>query len=203
MNNMVKLFSLVLCIGLFCACEDSPNASFVYGTVKMGSASSVFQGTLDESGDYDAYGYCKMKGQNISFTVGHAPAGQLDRVNLPAPLYISIAGVKGPAVKGVYDLQNAGGAIPVPKDLPALYTTFSQAVLVTEDDTWNVTPTATTNCAVELFAVPANGEVIFENNMNKSFDYYVRLECSGLAATGQNGNRLNSFSAELFFENCS
>ncbi len=201
MRNMIKLWSLVLCIGLFNACEDSQIPSFVYGTVEAdGNDASAFQGNLGQSGDYDVYGYCKVKGGNLNFAVGHAPAGEISRSSVEYPVYISIAGVKGPPVRGVFDFSVTNTATPPPRDNPALYTTFTNANVITDEDQWTVTP-ATATCTVELFATPAVGEVIFE--VNKSFDYYVRLECSQVVNSGQNGTRLSGFSAELFFENCS
>jgi hypothetical protein len=201
MRNMIKLLSLVLCIGLFNACEDSQIPSFVYGTVEAdGNDAAAFQGTLVQSDDYVVYGYCKVKGGNLNFAVGHAPAGEISRSSVEYPVYISIAGVKGPPVKGVFDFSATNTATPPPRDNPALYTTFTNAIVVTDEDQWTVTP-ATATYTVELFATPAVGEVIFE--VNKSFDYYVRLECSQVVNSGQNGTRLSGFSAELFFENCS
>jgi hypothetical protein len=202
MSTMIKLLSLVLCIGLFSACEETPNSTFVYGTVEVDGRETIFQGTLGQSGDYDVYGKCKKRGTNLDFAVGHAAANQLDKVRVENPAYVNVVGVQGPPVKGVYDFTVTNTPVPPPKDLPALYTTFTNSLIANDDDQWSVTPTSAT-CNVELFATPLEGEVVFENNLNKSFDYYVRMECHSVSGTGQNNTRLRGFSAELFFENCS
>ncbi|MBN2717434.1 MAG: hypothetical protein JXX14_16395 [Deltaproteobacteria bacterium] len=185
---------------------DTPGddtAAYVYGTIEVNPGGvAQFQGSLAESRRTHAYGYCTRMGDTFEFTVGHTSARELDQVfmNEGIPAYLSIADVQGPPSEGVFALTDSVNGVPVPKQDYSLRTTFASAVLITQMDNWNIRSDEA-DCVVELFATPVSGELIFENDLNKSFDYYIRLGCNA-SVQGLNGTELNFFSAELYFENC-
>ena len=204
MNKISKILFPVLIIGLFASCEESKSAAFVYGKVEVSPGGKAeFQGSLAETGKADVYGYCEKKGDNFNFTVGHTSARDLDQVILTTgvPVYLSVSGIVGPPSDGVYDLSDAEDLEPDPKDDEELETVFGSAVIKTDLDEWSVDAQEAT-CVVDLFATPKDGELIFEDELNKTFDFYVALHCLAIPGTGINGETLNTFSVELFFENC-
>ncbi|MBN2714558.1 MAG: hypothetical protein JXX14_01810 [Deltaproteobacteria bacterium] len=204
MNKISQILFLALVVGLFASCEESKGAAFVYGTIEISPGGrATFEGSLAESSTSKHYGYCEMDGDKFNFTVGHTNSKDLNQVFLKEGIaaYVSIAGVEGPPSEGVFDLTDPNDRTPDPKNDEKLETKFDSAVVKTVDDEWNLQASEAV-CAVELFATPLEGEVIWENDLNKTFDYYVRLDCYSIPETGLNGSELNSFNIELYFENC-
>lgn len=213
MNKISKILFLALIyglfVGLFASCEESKSAAFVYGKVEVRPGGNAdFHGSLDETGKADVYGSCEKKGDSFNFTVGHGSSRDIEGAVPPTGiyLYLSISGVAGNPTEGVYDLSNASDLDPEPKEDEDLHTTFETAVIKTTDgvitNQWNVNA-EDAECMVDLFAVPVEGELIFEDDLNKTFDYYVSLECYAIPGSDDDsGEDLNTFRAEMFFENC-
>lgn len=208
MKTISKILILALFATLYCSCDDPAEPAFVYGTISISPGEEAeFHGSLSTSGAEDVYGSCKVKNGVLQFTVGHSSSADLDGiVGVTAPTFLSVAGIIGPdgaPLKGVFDLDPTQEKY-LPKDDPVYYSTFTNAQVKNDVDSWQFKADPV-NCKVELFAVPIEGEVIFEEEaQNKPFDYYVRLVCSGMPSLeGINGKELRTVTAELYFENCS
>ena len=177
--------------------------SYVYGTVDTVPGGTVhFEGTIGDKGYGKLYGYCERNGDAFNFLVGHTDLWSLEDVFFQdgIPAYIEIYKVKGPPSVGVFELSDTHSNTPTPIDDDRLYTTLDAAIVATDQDVWYF-DFEEADCKVELFATPAQGELIFDNDLNKSFDYYVRLSCSG-PITGIYDEQLNSFNAEFYFADC-
>ncbi|MBN2342594.1 MAG: hypothetical protein JXX29_17960 [Deltaproteobacteria bacterium] len=208
MKTISKILFLVLIAALMGSCEESTGPAFVYGHVSIGPGETAeFHGKLSTSGAADVYGSCKVKDGKLDFTVGHASKANIDGLIgiEDAPTFISISQVTGPnggdAAEGVFDLSGATDP-PEPNLDPSRQSTFYRAEVKNEIDSWDFMADSD-NCRVNLFAVPIEGEVIFENDLSKSFDYYVNITCANISLPGESGETLRSVNLEFYFENCS
>ncbi|MBN2530659.1 MAG: hypothetical protein JXR76_30005 [Deltaproteobacteria bacterium] len=209
MNKTPQILFLVFIASLVVSCDESKGAAFVYGHIEIDPPGAIadFEGKLEASDNSPVYGKCTMDGNKFIFTVGHASTGELSNLGVDAPTFLSISGIPGPPSKGVYDLTQTP---PSPIDNPTTYKKLGAGVKIwaqTKEDKWTFAGNEA-DCDLELFAIPKDGEVIFEENLdlNKTFDYYVRLYCSSVIASKEistiKGRRFNFFNAELYFENC-
>ena len=212
MNKLSQTVFLVLALAFLASClascDESKASAFVYGTIRVspGNGTADFEGTLENSNSAPVFGACKMSGDTFSFTVGHADVRGLEGVDADAPTFLSISGISGPPVEGVFDLES--GDPPSPKDDEDLEKTLGEGASVwvgTDEDDWSFNGSEA-DCNVELFATPVAGEVIWEDELNKTFDFYVRIRCDSVTDNAAEGNRsntqFNTLDAELYFENC-
>lgn len=207
MKTISKILFLILVAASFCSCDEPAGPAFVYGSISIGPGDTAdFHGSLSNSGAAEVYGSCKVENGVLQFTVGDASEADIDGiVGVNNPTFLSVAGIVGPngaPVNGVFDLDNSENDEYKPKNNSDDYSTFTRAHVKNDIDTWKFVADSS-NCKVELFAVPIEGEVIFEDGLSKSFDYYVRLNCSNMSLPGQKSETLRTLYAELYFENCS
>ena len=204
MNKISQVLFLVLIVGLFAGCEEDKKDAFVYGTVEVSPGGTVeFEGTISEVSKTKYYGSCEMKDNKFSFSVGHTDLPGIDNLKLgdTLPLFIFVGDIQGPPVEGVFDLSDETDSNPPPLDVEADYTSLGRVIVKTDKDQWEFASDEA-NCTIERFATPIDGELIFDNELNKTFDYYVRLECFAIQPLGAEDETLNSVIAELYFENC-
>ena len=189
----VLLGALVCVLSLsMVACEDEKADSWIKGEFQASGScgDTSFNGTIAKSGG-DYYGFCELDGDNFKFEVGH---DQMNSISSSSEFNIAVTGIAGPATEGVF--QSNGLA----KDDESLYTTFSN-VRIKNVNTFTMGESIISDeCAVELFAEPIEGEL--EPDSKDEFDYYVRIQCSGLSETDEGGGTLSGFSMEFYFGNC-
>lgn len=206
MKTISKLFLLVLWAALLGSCDEPSKTAFVYGEISMApGGKALFHGSLSSSGSASVYGSCEYKNGKFNFTVGQADEKTIESIpEDQSPTYLSISGIEGPdgsPTEGVFVIEE-GGNKPTPKANESYYGSMSRIVAKNDKDGW--TFEANDSCVVQLFATPKAGEVIFnEEDLNKTFDYYVRLSCTGGNFEGDDGTPLSTIYAELYFENCS
>ena len=203
------LFSL-----LTFGCNDPKGAAFVYGNagINPGGGDDHINGELAKSSSSDYYGYCEKTSSGFNFVVAHANVNDLDDVtSVDQPLYFKFEGVKGAGkngapTDGVFDGYGDYGK-GLPKYGDKYEGSFKSAKIIA-DETFIFGP-SDGNCSVELFATPTDGEVLTNTSQdhyieNKSFEYYVRIDCNGMqnVISSESGLPLNSMYLEFYFDNC-
>ncbi|MCU0660898.1 MAG: hypothetical protein MUC50_01060 [Myxococcota bacterium] len=183
-----------------CSCEEKPSEpAQVWGSVAPSILSSSFQvnGSLGEGGQR-YYGYCRLEDGVFSFGLGnHKPTA-----NAPATMFYStVSGVSGPPTEGVFK----DGAPKVNEDLHKKFKSASFKVGTAQS--WNVNSNNMSSdeyCHVSLFASALDTELLPEEYGSEPFDYYLRIECSGLDIPDNAGHgaNLTSFYTNLYFSGC-
>ncbi len=175
------------------SCDEETKPAYVNGTINCSQCQELtFDGTLKKSGA-KYYGYCQYTDGEFKFEVGHADEASVEGAT---KAYLYIKGIPGEPVQGVFD------ELKQVKDDEALYTDFGQITLKNVN-TYNIgSGELDDSCAVELFAEPAEGELI--PVIAKSFDYYVRINCQGLDAVmdPDSSVSLTSIRLEFYLDNC-
>jgi hypothetical protein len=202
MRNVLATILVGITVVCLAGCEEEVKPSKVYGEISFsgsqcGGDFPSINGTLAEGGA-KYFGYCNKSGDTFDFVVGTEDKSKA--VNA-SDFYLRVTGIAGPPTEGVF------GATPgQPKDDDALYTTF-EAVLFKNvndftfelaDDNDFDTPGL---CDITLFAKPIEGEL---NPNKESFDFYVSMECGGIAAPSNTDDTiiLRSMQFQFFFSRC-
>ncbi len=172
---------------------DSDSYQYVCGTINCNQCQELaFDGTLYESGA-EYYGYCQYSDGEFKFEVGHDDEAH---VSGATKAYLHVTGIPGEPVQGVFD------ELGQPKDNESLYTEFGHITLKNVNTFDIGSSELDSSCAVELFAEPAEGELI--PIIAKSFDYYVRLNCHGLdnVMDPDSSVSLESIRLEFYLDGC-
>jgi hypothetical protein len=209
-NKAIPILALACAVGLATSCggddtepadEQEPEQSHVVGEIhfsgqQCGGDFESIDGTLAEQ-DADFYGYCATIGDDFEFVVG---TKERDKATASTDFYLVVNGIQGPPVAGVC------GTDGEPLDDEANYTGFEDVLFknVNEyefeydnpDDFYTLGM-----CEITLFAEPVVGEL---NPNHEEFDYYVALDCGGLAAESPTDPMivLNYIEFEFFFTGC-
>ena len=175
------------------SCDEEVKPAYVNGSINCNQCDELnFDGTLAKSGA-KYYGYCQYKDGELKFEVGHADESS---VSGATKAYLYVSGIPGEPVQGVFDEHGQ------PKDDEALFTDFGHITLKNVN-TYNIgSGELDSSCNVELFAEPAEGELI--PLISKSFDYYVYLNCQGLnnVQDPDSGTSLESIRLEFYLGGC-
>ncbi len=172
---------------------DSDSYQYVNGAINCSQCQEAnFDGTLYESGA-DYYGYFQYSDGEFEFEVGHDDEAH---VSGATEAYLYVTGIPGEPVQGVFD------ELGQPKDDEALFTDFGHITLKNVNTFDIGSSELDSTCAVELFAEPAEGELI--PIIAKSFDYYVRINCQGLdnVMDPDSSVQLDSIRLEFYLDNC-
>jgi hypothetical protein len=181
--------------------SEEPDVYAVVGEVhyagqQCGGDFESIDGTLAEQ-EAQFFGYCERDGDDLEFVVG---TEDRPHANASTDFYLLVRGVAGPPAEGVFDTDGQ------PRDEATYFTTFEDFLfksvhefLVDYDD-----PSDFTNqefCNITLFAEPIAGEL---NPNAEQFDYYVALDCGGLAAEAPTDPTivLNYLEFEFYFRGC-
>ncbi len=176
------------------SCDEEVKPAYVNGSINCSQCEELnFDGSLAKSGA-KYFGYCQKSDDEFKFEVGHADESS---VSGATKAYLYMNGIPGEPVQGVFDELGQK-----PKDDEALFTTFGHITLKNVN-TYNIgSNQLDSSCNVELFAEPAEGELI--PLIAKSFDYYVRLNCQGLedVTDPDSSVSINSIRLEFYLDNC-
>ena len=175
------------------SCDEETKPAYVNGTINCNQCEELnFDGTLAKSGA-KYYGYCQYVDNELKFVVGHDDEAS---VTGATKAYLSVSGIPGEPVQGVFD------ELGQVKDDETLFTTFGH-IMLKNVNTFNIgSGELDSSCNVELFAEPAEGELI--PIVAKSFDYYVYINCQGLENVEDPDSQttLESIRLEFYLDNC-
>jgi len=184
---MVALLGLALV-----SCDEAVKPAYAYGEFSCSNCSDIsFDGNLDKK-SAELYGTCEESDGSFKFEVGD---DDKEHVEGASEGYIYVRGIVGPPTEGTFD------SLGQPKDEESLITQFEYAT-IKNTNTYNVASSDGNDlCEVELFSTAAEGELVPANN--KSFEYYVRINCSGINVDASQGQgTITNFRAEFYFDNC-
>ena len=179
--------------------EDS-NTSYVYGQIYSNvDIGYIFDGDLDEeSAKY--YGYCKKDEEgNFEFVVG---SDDLNNIGGDNAFYLSVRGIDGPPVKGVYETETFNI-----KEDENLWREFDEALYAGKNK-WSFNAGDSEipeECKVRLYASASIGEKVSMDGStkNETFEYFIHFLCPRLDKEPDTvGPAMRNIDAMLWFDNC-